>query len=170
VTYFLQDYRYYDDLVTTDNNLDIELIVLGELERNCEAYKIRGYLQYSELKKYCDAVINIRSNGHIPIIRNETFERIIRKYEGKFFTRVKPSKKDSRIYPNLQAIGCHIKITKAKNLENKHTKFIKARILKDPSDTISSHIVRKLPVESISISARLSAVVEYADGGPNKII
>jgi hypothetical protein len=170
VTYFLQDYRYYDDLVTTDNKLDIGLIVLGELERNYEAYKIKGYLRYSELKNYCDAVINIYSNGEIPIIRNETFARIIQEYEGQFFTRVKLSRKDSRIYPDLPAIERHIKITKAKILENKNTKFIRVRILNSPSDTVSSHIVRELPVECVPVSEKLSAAVRYADGRPNKII
>lgn len=171
MTYFLQDYRYYDDLVTTDNYLDIKLIVLGELERNYEVYKTKGYLQYSELKKYCDTVINIRSKGHIPIIRNETFARIIQEYEGQFFTRVRVSRKDSRICPNLPAIQRRIKITKAKNLEDKHAKFIKTRVLKGPYDTISSHIVRTPEyVEHISASERLSAVVGYADGRPNKII
>ncbi|HKI07690.1 MAG TPA: hypothetical protein VKA09_04795 [Nitrososphaeraceae archaeon] len=170
VTYFLQDYRYYDDLVTTDNNLDIELIVLGELDRNYEGYKIRGYLRYGELKKYCDTVIDIRSNGEIPIIRNETFWRIIRKYEGQFLTRKKVSRKGSRIYPNHPAIERYIKMTKARNLESKYAKYIKARILKGPSDTVSSHIVRETPVEYVPVPERLSAVVGYADGKPNKII
>jgi hypothetical protein len=170
VTYSLPDYRYYDELVTTDNKLDIDLVVLGELDRNYEGYKIRGFLQYSDLKKYCDTVINIRSNGHIPTIRNETFERIIRKYEGQFLTRVKVSRKDSRIYSIQPALKRHIKMTKARNLENKHAKFYKARILHGPNDTISAHIVRGLPVEYVPVSESLSATVGYADGRSIKIL
>jgi hypothetical protein len=161
--------------------LETWLVVINELAWYCEKYR-KKYMRYNHLKANCNIALRQFEKTDLG---GGNYESIINSGRYKEFFRVKKvkskGKRETRIYPKIQAIQREVKGRQAQNLDYGNKRIIRIvhnidtihcpRPIVEPPVPISESLTRQTSKtralrDSVSISERLNMVVTRAN--PNE--